>query len=285
VSLKKIWKFAKKNYFITASFAVILFVGIVSFYKLFAAKPTYVYTKVKLGQGLWWSLQIRPNIWFATSLKKGDKEYDLLGKPAAEILGVKYYPYYYPDQYDVYLTVRLKTSYNKKSDKYLFKRSSVSVGAPIELEFSSAQVSGTVIDLSSKEFADKYIEKTIYLTKKSAYPWEYDAIKIGDKYFDGENNVFEILGKSASDNPSLSVDRFSVNDYIPSTENLGPAYPVIPEVIPEGKKYIVVKAKILVKEKNNQLLFGEEQTIRPGKLFNLFTSNFAFNDFVVGKIE
>lgn len=281
MSFKKIRKFARKNYFITFFFAVVLFVGVVSLYKIFATKPTYVYTKVKLGQGLWWSSQIRPNIWLATSLKKGDKEYDLLGKPAAEILSVKYYPWYTLDQFDVYLTVKLKTSYNKKTNKYLFKRNAVAVGSPIELELSSTQISGTVIDLSEKEFTDKYIEKTVYLTKKSAYPWESDAIKVGDKYFDGENTVFEILGKSTSDKLSISADKFSISSYIPVTENLELNYPVIPE----EKRYIMVKAKILVKEKNNQFIFGEEQVVRPGKLFNLSTSSFAFNDFVVGKIE
>ena len=284
MTLKKIRKFAKKNYFITAFFAIILFVGVISLYKLFATKPTYIYTKVKIGQGLWWASTAKPGIWLAGAIKKGDTETSILGGKSVEVLNVRYYPYYSSmaaDQFDVYLTLKLRVSHNKKTNQYLFKRTAVSVGSPIELELTSAQVDGTVVELAGEPFEEKYLEKTVYLTKRSAYAWEFDAIKVGDKYFDGENTVFEILDKSSSDKLSFSADKFSISSSIPSIENLYFTYPIIPET----RKYITVKAKILVKEKNNQLVFAEEQVIRPGKLINLSTPNFVFTDFVVGKIE
>lgn len=269
MNLKKLYKFLIKNYFITVFFACIVFVGLVSFYKLFISKPYYIYTKVKLGQGQWWTASYnKPSIWLATSIKKGDFEKDLTGKTIVEVLGVKYYPWLYYDQFDVYLTLKLKVSANKKTKKYTFKRSSIGVGSPIELELSSTQVSGTIIELSEGEFDEEYVDKTIILTKKYAFPWEYEAIKAGDKYFDGEDYVFEILDKKATSTSILSSDS---PGHISSS--------------PEERKYINVKAKIKVKEKGEQLIFGEEQIIQPGKMITISTPNFSFDEFFVGEVK
>lgn len=81
--LKKIWKLAIGNYFISIFLAVIIFVGFVSVFKLFFTKPTYVYVKVKMGQGLWWASTAKPSLWFVKSLNKGETERDLMGNPTA----------------------------------------------------------------------------------------------------------------------------------------------------------------------------------------------------------
>ena len=198
-----------------------------------------MYAKVKLES---WGVQTeKPTIWLTTAIKKGDRETDFAGKTLAEVQNIKYYPYYMDnkDQFNIFLTLKIVTPY---------KRSPLVIGAPIALILANTQVYGTIIDLSSKPFNDKYLEKTIYFVKRNSYPGEYEAIKIGDSYFDGTRTAFEILEKSGPEN-------------------------------------ITVKAKISLQEKNGELVFGEEQVIKPGKLLNLSTLNFAFNDFVVGKIE
>ena len=267
--IKKLWKFAIDNYFISIFLAAIAFVGVVSVYKLFLTKPTYVYAKVKVSQGLWWAATQKPSIWFLKAIKKGDAETDLVGKLVAEILSVRYYPWYGSDQFDVYLTLKLKVSKNKKTGKYNFKRSTIGVASPIDLEFPSVQFSGTIIDLSEKPFKDAYIEKTITLTKKNAYPWEYDAIQIRDSYSDGGETVFTIFDKTATETRSLTED----------------AYGNYPVLNPEQKKYIIVKAKIKLRQVEDQLFFGPEQKIILGKTLNISTNNFTFNDYTISKVE
>lgn len=266
--LRHLWKFAIDNYFISIFLAAIAFVAIVSVFKLFFSKPTYVYAKVKVSQGLWWATTAKPNIWFVKAIKKGDVETDLVGKPVAEILSVRYYPWWGSDQFDVYLALKLKASKNKKTGKYSFKRSTIGVASPIELEFPSVQLSATVTDISEKEFDDQYIDKVITLTKKYAYPWEYDAIQAGDSYFDGTNTVFTILDKTATETRTL-------------TEDARGNYPIDTE----QKRYIIVKAKIKAHMINNQLFLGPEQKITLGRTINISTNNFTFTDYTVGKIE
>lgn len=270
MNLKKLIKFSLDNYFISIFFAAILFVSIVSVLKLFIVKPTYVYARVKMGQGLWWASTARPSIWFVQNIKRGDVERDLVGSPIAQILGVRYYPWYTSNQYDVYLTVKLKVSGNKKTKKYSFKRSTIGVGSPIDFEFPNAQFSATVTDLENDPIKDTYIEKTIYLTKRYAYPWEYDGIKIGDKFFDGENTVFEVLDKSSSDTAEVITQE--------STKILNPQ-------TTELRRYITVKAKIKVKKVGEQYVFGEEQVLSLGKPINISTSNFSFTDYVIAEID
>lgn len=268
MSYKKFIKLATDNYFISVFLAAILFVGVVSVYKLFFTKPTYVYAKVKMGQGLWWASTQKPAIWFVDALKKGDVERSLTGKPTAEIIGIRYYPWYGSGQYDVYLTLKLKVSGNPKTGKYNFKRSAIGVGSPIDLEFPSTQFSGTIIELDVSPLNDSYITKTVDLTKTWAYPWEADAITVGDTYFDGEQTVFQIIEKKVYD---------SQESYNPS----GLYYPADAD----RKKNITVKAKIKLKKKNSKLIFGEEQIINLGKTINISTSHFTFQDYVVGAIE
>jgi len=269
VNFKRLFKFTRENYFISIFIACILFVGFVSAYRIFFSKSTYVYAKVKMGQGLWWATTQKSPVWFVNAIKKGNVEGDLTGNPTAEILSVRYYPYYASGQYDVYLNVKLKVSSLGKSKKYSFKRSTIGVGSPIDFEFPTVQFSGTIIELSDKPIIDKYIEKTIYLTKKYAYPWEYDAIRVGDKYFDGEETVFEILDKTASDNNQIIATEF------------GKAVPGLTETT----KYIILKAKIKAKDEAGKLVFGEDQIINTGRSLNISTANFTFTDYFVGGIE
>jgi hypothetical protein len=229
--LKKTWKFLVDNYFISIFFACIAFVGVVSIYKLFFVKPTYVYAKIKVGQGLWWASTQKPSMWYVEAFKRiketKEQEKELTGQPQAEILEVKYYPWWGSNQYDVYLLMKLKVTKMGKIGKYNFKRSAIGVGSPVDFEFPSLQFSGTVINISEKPIKEKYEEKTIILTKRNANPWEYDSIRIGDFYFDGKEKVFEVLEKTAKDTQTLTSDIFG--NY--------------PETIPELRRYIFVKAK------------------------------------------
>lgn len=251
----------------------VLTVGI-AFAKLTKKNTKYVYAKIKVSQGLWWASTGKPNIWLAEGIKKGEIEYNLLGKPVAEILEARHYPYFTErktneDKFDIYLKVKLAADYNQRSQKYTFKRFSLVVGAPIEIETQSAQITGTVTELSESDFQTKKTEKTVFLTKKFAYPWEYDAIKIGDLYFDGEEVVFKVVDKYQVGTSVIAPDFYG--NITPSTT--------------DRTRYIVVKTKIKVLEKDGLLFFGEENLLNTGSTIAISTPRFNFEEFVVGKID
>lgn len=268
-TINKLTRFLIDNYFISIFLAGIAFVILVSAYRLFFTKPTYIYVKVKMGQGLWWASTAKPSLWFIKSIKKGDVQVDLTVKPTAEILSIRYYPTYISNQYDVYLIMKLKVTGNKKTGKYNFARSTIGVGAPVDFEFPSFQFSGTIIDLSTKPIEDKYVGKIVYLIKPLAYTWEYDGIKVGDKFFNGEENVVEILDKSAVEYPStITPSRFFLN-----------------ETFSQARADIIVKLKLKGKIVDDKFVFGEDQVLFLGKTLYLSTDNFIFSDYLVSKVE
>lgn len=269
MSLKKLLKFLIKNYFLTIFFLCIAFVGVFSLYKLKGTKPQFVYVKVRLGQGLWWTGGARPNIWFVNALKSANVEKDLLGTPIAQIISVRYYPYFSSDQYDVYLYLKLKVSKRGNPPKYLFKRSTLGVSSPIELEFPAVQATGTIIALSDQAIEENRVEKEITLTKFLQYPWEYQAIRIGDKFNDGQEDVFTVTDKNMASLSSLGLDILSISG----------------SKIARSQQYAVVKAKIKVREENGQYIYGEDQRITIGKTINLSTPEFTFADYTVGEIK
>lgn len=245
----------KYSYFILLFALVIGFISLVSAYRLFFAKPNHIYVKVKLGQGYWWAATNNPSAWFINSIKKGEKQYDTVGKEVAEILSLRYYPRFstgvnaqFNDQYDTYLTLKLKVSGNNKFG-YSFQRSKIAVGSPIDFDFPSAQFSGTIIQLSLKPIIEKPIEKTVYLTKKSSDPGEFESIQIGYNYFDGENEVIKITDK-----------------YFDGSS-------------------ITVKALFRLEEKNDQLVLGEEEIIAKNKVMGFIVSDLLLYNFTVEKIE
>lgn len=272
--LNSFLKFIKNNPFVYVFVAAVFFVIVVVAYKVAFSKPTYIYAKVKMGQGLWWASTAKSPIWFVNSIKKGDVATDLLGNPIAVITSLRYYPWYTSNQYDVYMNLELKVTESKKTGTYSFNRSTIGVGSPIDLQFPGSQFSGTIIDLSTKPIVDQYVTKTIYMTKKYAYPWEYSAINIGDKYVDGEDTVFEIIDKSTTDSSDVYT-----------TEQSQVQMPVVNPSTYDTRKYIIVKAKIKVKPIDGQFIYGEEQIVAPGRFLNVLTKNYSFTDYMISDVQ
>lgn len=262
-------KFLIKNYIVLAIGVVVVFVGLVAVSKLFLSKPHFVYVKVKVGQGFWWANTQRPSIWQIDSMNKGDKVEGISGGVQAEILSKRYYRFKASDEFDIYLTLRLDAQYSKKTDTYTFDRSTLSVGAPIEFQFPRQEITGTVIDMSEQPFDDKLVERIVTLSKRGALPWEYEGIQVGSAYFDGEENVFEIVEKSSRELTNLTSDSFG---------NTTPA-------ITEPSKYITIKAKVKVREVGNLLILGEDQTIVAGKILNISTPTVILDGYIIGKVE
>lgn len=278
MNTKKLTRLLRKNYVIYAFILIAGFVLLVSGFRILFSKPTYVYARVQMGQGFWWAATAKPNSWFVASIKKGAVQKDLAGNPVSEILSVRYYPAWAPqwgsNQYDMYLTLRLKAGFNKRTGEYNFNRSSLSVGSPIELQFPQANVTGTVIELSPKPFQDKYVPKIVYLVNQSGYykdfPYRYDSIKIGDKYFDGENTVFEVLDKR------LEKNIWSVENNLTGT---------VYEQVVATNQNIEVKARVLLKQKSDGLYYNENYKVAPNAFIPFSTRDYFFENFVVRKVE
>lgn len=267
--LQKAISIGKKNTLLLVVVACVGFVGLISVYRMFFQKPTYVYVRVKVGQGYWWASTQKPSLWYVRAIQAAKEEKDLKGESIAKILRVGYYPWYGSNNFDIYVTLQLKVSQTGKKGTYSFKRDTIAVSAPIELEFPNVHFSGTITALSDKPFEQNLTDKTVYLTKKYTYPWEYDAIQIGDYFNDGNGNVVEVLEKAKGETSEVLVNE------------LGKLLPAQTETY----QYIHLKVLLRLRPQNDQWLYGEEIIVSPGRGFGFVTNNFTFNDYVVAKIE
>lgn len=249
------------------------FTGIIAFSKLLS-KTDYVYAKVKVAQGLWWASTLKTPLWLAQGIKANDSELDLFGKPIAEVIEKRYYPTgdsLIEDKFNVYLTVRLAAKFSKSGKKYTFKGTTLSIGSPIELDLARTFVSGTIIDISPEPFQDKYVEREVTLRKVTAPGSEFNAIKIGDEFSDGNEVVFKVLDKN--------IFRFFERDNLalPISSMLG--------ITVTAKMKLTVTAKMKLKEKNGLFLLGEDKIVRPGAILSIPTPNFDYHEFEIVSIE
>lgn len=277
MSLKKITKFIFLNKLLSLFFAIIIAVFIIAIFRMLTSEPTDLYVKVKMGQGLWWASTSKPPVWFTKALLKGDAEYDLLGKPIATILDYSYYPVAGVDNVDIFITIKLAAQLNKKTHKYVFKRSSVTVGSPIDFDFPSTQVTGTVIALSDKPLNDHYVDKTVYLYRRFTFPWEYDDIFVGDEYFNGEKNIFTVLEKTTK---TLATGTFfaTISEGIDFSNLFSDERELVIKVI-------YLKTKIRFKQNGKNLIFGEELPVSVGKKIPIKTNRYNYEEFTIAKIE
>lgn len=270
---KMLSTFTSKNFLLAIFIASIFFVGFVGLLKFVSKETRIVYAKIRVGQGFWWARTAGPKYWYISAIKKGDQETSLTGSPIAEVLEVRYYPYGGFDQFNAFLKVRLRAGYDKNSNQYTFKRDPLMVGSPIELDLSSAMVTGTVTELSTQPIKDNYVEKIIYLINHEGYsidlPETYQNIKIGDQYYDGEEVVFEVLDKSLRRGVSREADLYGR----PQEYRIG------------SSQSIVVKAKVKVKEKDGRLFYGEEQLLKVNNKIVFETQNYIFDNFIVKSVE
>ncbi len=277
--MKKIIPASKFNYKIILLILFVIIAGVTSFIgfnkKISKPKNTQ-YIRLKLSQGLWWSGNGNPPIWLAKSVNPGDTEKDLFGNEIATVIARNYYPsepLKFPNQYEVYITVKLATQKDRGSEKFRYKRGTLAVGSPISIDLSSTTVTGSIMEMSSDEIKDTSVIKKITLFNQYGYytdsPKEFESIALNDTYSDGQNIVFRTTKKYLGPRLVAFSDNFgkqSINQ-IKVNQN------------------IYVDAEIMVKEINGMYFFGEEQRVVPGANLNILTNTQDFTKYTVVSVN
>lgn len=218
-------------------------------FQLYIQKPQYVTVRIKGSPGNWWWVTPRPPDWLANSVHKGDKEFNASNKVTAEVLSVDIYDAGGPTK-DVYLTTKLDVRYNTKTKKYRYKGEPLEIGGPISLSLGSTFFPGMVVSIAGVETESiKYKDLVVHIRHKDRWPHEYDAIKIGEKIVDGDNNpIAEVLAKSQK--PALREGHTSSGQIVTAYS------PVLNDY------YVTVKLR--VEDRGGQYIYREEQYVKVG---------------------
>lgn len=189
----------------------------VAFY-YFSRSSQYLTVTVKAGYDtmIWDYKGTKP--WFGSLFTVGMAEKDGFGVTNAEVLSLRSYDSMPDTRYNsfpgnsmygnkaVYLTLKLKTVYNRASDQHTYKGRPVSIGSIIRLNLNNILFDGLVSDING--FADTREKKIITVDTQvrdetPVFPetagiksYIADAITEGEKITDDQGNVLvEIVKK------------------------------------------------------------------------------------------
>jgi hypothetical protein len=191
----------------------LLFLGalgivVVIAYALFRTN-TYRTIVVKIGEESVVLNTNGPKAWFGQLFYPGMKESDGFNQISARVISVRSYDST-PKNKNVYLTVRLKTTYNRASNQYVYRGKPVLIGSTIRLYLDSVLVDGLVtyvegvrdprIVKSVVVEAKLYEENQVYQETSGVWPYVADAIQEGATVTDNEGHQFiKILSKQVED--------------------------------------------------------------------------------------
>ena len=176
--------------------SVTIVLGGLFVFQVYVQKPTYVTVRVKGSPGNWWWVTPRPPDWLANAVQVGDKEYNAANKAIAEVKAVDIYDAGGPTK-DIYVTVDLDVRYNKQTKKYRYKGEPLEIGGPISLSLGSTFFPGMVVGINGEQKNVKQqSDITVSVRYRDRWPYEFDAIKIGERIVGGDGNpIAEIIAK------------------------------------------------------------------------------------------
>jgi len=269
IYFNNIMKSHLRRYILAGFIIVFSFVVLVSIFKI-TAKPKYFYAKALVMVN---KERQKPDLSYVKLIKKGDKIKDFMGNTVVEVLSARYYPsepINKSNTYDFALILKLKND-NLKQFSYSFNKTEVKVGSTLSLNFPKILTYGEIFDVKGEPFDDKYEDKIVYFFRYEGNSVNnfnlYENIRIGDYYFDGEDETIEILDKTLMD-----IEHYAgnINYYNSRSENL---------------KHIVIKVRMKLLKDDGDLIYGKNTIVERNKIVEFITKGSVFEWFVVGKIE
>lgn len=239
-------------------------------YQVYVQKPAYVTVRIKGSPGNWWWVTPRPPDWLANAVHVGDKEFNSTNRAIAEVLAIDVYDAGGSTK-DIYVSAKLEARYNAQTKKYRYKGEPLEIGGPISLSLGSTFFPGMVVGISGADSEPKkYEDITLQIRYRDRWPYEFDAIQVGESITDGENNVIaEVLSKERS--PALREVHTLSGQVVKGFS------PVLDD--------FYVKLKLRVEIRDDQMVYREEQYVKVGNQLWLLFPHYNISGAYITAIE
>ncbi len=219
--------------------------------------------------------QNNPADWYIANLKEGTLDKDFLGRTNLEITKLNYYPVTNTTQ-AVYVTIRVRSVYNKTSNQYLYNGIPVLIGELQTFKLGGVSIQGVVIDVSAssvepekKSFIVKGVLETQY-NEDIKYPLNIrfkgirtflaDNVKKGMVVKDNHGNVIAEI---------LDVKKSAGQQQFPSGDTIVSA----PD---PDREQVELTVRFITTQIDGRYLYREEEPLTLGHFLNL-----DFPDFTV----
>jgi len=197
----KKFKFKKVHYFDLVVILIILVILSIFLYNRFTKKSVWIDARILVSDGeLWWGGD-EPPYWFLDDLKSGMVATNSFGEEVAEVVNAEIFSI--GDIYkNAYVDIKLKVSYDKNRQIYLYNFQPIQKGKPIDLTFGSNNVSGLIMSLNS-EPEDRF-EKKIKVKMQHLEGWLADSYKVGMEMKDSNGRSLARIDSVDLENSRLS---------------------------------------------------------------------------------
>lgn len=260
----KLRRHAQKLSFFDTLMVGLFFVVAVTTFTFFFRKTSYVTVRVRVtDRDVIW-VYYNPPSWFVYLFKEGMKEKNFLGTTTAEITDVYYYDSFTQtneviNKKTVYLTIRLRANYNKRTGEYKYNGIAVSAGEALKINFGNILVNGLITEVeglsSSYETVYPVLKaqikdnNAVFLGTTGVDQTTADALTAGDKVLDSNGNVAaEILKKEVFPAKTVTFDTFGAPHEYPHPR----------------KKDIYLTVRVAAKKIGDELYYFDDFLVKIG---------------------
>jgi hypothetical protein len=140
----------------------------------------------------WWWSGDPPKFWLVESLRPGQISYNSFGESVAEIINTEIFSLGGPNK-QAYIDLKLKVTYDKKRQIYLYNFQPIQIGKPIDITFGSNNVFGLVVALDSEP--EQRLQKKILIKMGFLEGWLANSYKVGSTMVDSRDNALATIDK------------------------------------------------------------------------------------------
>jgi len=201
----------------------------------------------------------RTPFWLSDKLKIGQKEYDKSGKVIAEIIDIENYERG-GEEAEVYLTVRVRTKYQKRLHQHLFKNKPLDLGSAIEIAPDQNIVYGQIVDNDVATEGYRSKEFTVTARGRGVSQYIIDSIKIGEMM---NNRYDQETIATITDFHTEKTTKMYVNEITNNYQYLG--FKTNPDT-----QDVIVRFKLMANQIDNRWYFAGHQHVKIGNILYFY---------------
>lgn len=235
-------------------FTVIICLAV--FVKSFLIKDTYIEVELLVSGGEWWWDTLHPPYWLGDPIVNGAVEYTIQGKKQVELLEIQ--KFNEGSKKTIYIKARLLATVNKWTKKYRYKQTPLEIGATILLAPNNIQLYANIIGIQGVSPERQRVKRTVTLKWYNIYPWQAEAISVGDQMISSEKDVWvTILTKEVA-----NAEKIILNEFLRNQQN--PQGNVVIGTIDPLKRDVTMTAEIITTLATNSEMFAYYLPVKIG---------------------
>ncbi|MFZ2025563.1 MAG: hypothetical protein WAV51_04760 [Microgenomates group bacterium] len=265
----------KKNIFTTAVIFVATLCLLVFVLFLFQ-KPTYITANLFVTGGEWWWGTPSPPYWLGSPVSRGAIEYDIKGRKLVEVLSVEKFEEV--GRTSMILQVRLLISKNVLTKKYRFKQNPLEIGTTISISPGSVQLYANVTGIEGVQLLGNAEKQRVVVRLFNVFPWQADAIHVGDVMKSGSEEVAKVLTKEVVAAEKTIVTESTQLSYDAPGKRSGQLVLLRSDPL---RRDVTMEMEIAVRTVNNQRYFGFTQTVKVGEYVYISLPSIFINPVII----